>query len=100
MSSNLHETAGRCILSTVLWYYNVLQYSAQGTTPSSSMYISAYKTAEPLKLFGPSYCFRGHVNMCNIVDENTSTVLSTLSGIHSCQFHAIILYNLPKNDCF
>ncbi len=45
MSSNLHETAGRCILSTVLWYYNVLQYSAQGTTPSSSMYISAYKTA-------------------------------------------------------
>ncbi len=40
------------------------------------------------------------VNMCNIVDENTSTVLSTLSGIHSCQFHAIILYNLPKNDCF
>ncbi len=34
--------------------------------------------------------------MCNIVDENTSTVLSTLSGIHSCQFHAIILYNLPK----
>ncbi len=38
--------------------------------------------------------------MCNIVDENTSTVLSTLSGIHPCQFHAIILYNLPKNDCF
>ncbi len=34
--------------------------------------------------------------MCNIVDENTSTVLSTLIGTHSCQFHAIILYILPK----
>ncbi len=30
--------------------------------------------------------------MCNIVDENTSTVLSTLSGTHSCQFHAISLF--------
>ncbi len=48
----------------------------------------------------PSYCFCGHVNMCNIVDENTSTVLSTLIGTHSCQFHAIILYILPKNDFF
>ncbi len=36
--------------------------------------------------------------MCNIVDENTSTVLSTLIGTNSCQFHAIILYILPKND--
>ncbi len=57
-------------------------------------------TRAPIYSVGPSYCFRGYVNMCNIVDENTSTVLSTLSGIHSCQFHAIILYNLPKNDCF
>ncbi len=48
----------------------------------------------------PSYCFCGHVNMCNIVDENTSTVLSTLIGTHSCQFHAIILYILPKNYFF
>ncbi len=47
----------------------------------------------------PSYCFRGHVNMCNIVDENTSTALSTLNRIHSRQFHVIILYNLHKNEC-
>ncbi len=38
--------------------------------------------------------------MCNIVDENTSTVLSTLIGTHSCQFNAIIMYILPKNDFF
>ncbi len=36
--------------------------------------------------------------MCNIVDENNSTVLSTLSGVHSRQFHVIILYNLHKNE--
>ncbi len=37
--------------------------------------------------------------MCNIVDENTYTVLSTLSGIHLRQLHVIILYNLHKNEC-
>ncbi len=42
----------------------------------------------------PSYCFCGHVNMCNIVDENTSTVLSTLIGTHSCQFHANFNFNI------
>lgn len=37
------------------------------------------------------------INIINIVDDTTSTVLSTLNGTHSCQFHVITVYNLHKS---